>query len=147
MFFSMCVGPLILVFLADKKHTSQTLFRCVWFEFNLNSAGFKLVNEALFILLQTEAAPQDGPIADKPVQTSLERPQKPTIGKPHRASVDRVKPNPEMTSKSPPPPPPRRFYPSGTGLTTGRSGEVIYTTRKESTSAQVRVSCISSSSN
>uniref|UniRef100_A0A8C1HS21 KIAA1217 n=1 Tax=Cyprinus carpio carpio TaxID=630221 RepID=A0A8C1HS21_CYPCA len=78
-----------------------------------------------------EAAPQDGPKADKPVQTSLERPQKP-----HRASVDRVQPNPETASKSPPPPPPRRFYPSGTGVTTGRSGEVIYTTRKESTSTQ-----------
>ncbi|XP_056123481.1 sickle tail protein homolog isoform X3 [Rhinichthys klamathensis goyatoka] len=83
-----------------------------------------------------EAAPQDGPKADKPVQTSLERPQKPTIEKPHRASVDKVKPNTETTSKSPPPPPPRRFYPSGTGLTTGRSGDVIYTSRKESTSAQ-----------
>uniref|UniRef100_A0A8C2L2Q2 Si:ch211-207d6.2 n=1 Tax=Cyprinus carpio TaxID=7962 RepID=A0A8C2L2Q2_CYPCA len=83
-----------------------------------------------------EAAPQDEPKADKPVQTSLERPQKPTIEKPLRASVDRVHPNPETVSKSPPPPPPRRFYPSGTGLTTGRSGEVIYTTRKESTSAQ-----------
>uniref|UniRef100_A0A673K5A6 Si:ch211-207d6.2 n=1 Tax=Sinocyclocheilus rhinocerous TaxID=307959 RepID=A0A673K5A6_9TELE len=83
-----------------------------------------------------EAAPQDEPKADKPVQTSLERPQKPTIEKPHRVSVDRVQPNPETVSKSPPPPPPRRFYPSGTGLTTGRSGEVIYTTRKESTSAQ-----------
>ncbi|XP_067309758.1 sickle tail protein homolog isoform X3 [Pseudorasbora parva] len=83
-----------------------------------------------------ETTPQDGPIADKPVQTSLERPQKPAIEKPHRASVDRVKPNPEMNSKSPPPPPPRKFYPSGTGLTTGRSGEVIYTTRKESTNAQ-----------
>ncbi|XP_052404782.1 sickle tail protein homolog isoform X2 [Carassius gibelio] len=78
-----------------------------------------------------EAAPQDGPKADKPAQTSLERPQKP-----HRASVDRVQPNPETASKSPPPPPPRRFYPSGSGLTTGRSGEVIYTTRKESTSSQ-----------
>uniref|UniRef100_A0A8C1X966 Si:ch211-207d6.2 n=1 Tax=Cyprinus carpio TaxID=7962 RepID=A0A8C1X966_CYPCA len=78
-----------------------------------------------------EAAPQDGPKADKPVQTSLERPQKP-----HRASVDRVQPNPETASKSPPPPPPRRFYPSGTGVTTGRSGEVIYTTRKESASTQ-----------
>ncbi|XDV27375.1 hypothetical protein PO909_030916 [Leuciscus waleckii] len=83
-----------------------------------------------------EAAPQDGPKANKPVQTSLERPQKPTIEKPHRASVDKVKPNTETTSKSPPPPPPRRFYPSVTGLTTGRSGEVIYTSRKESTSAQ-----------
>ncbi|XP_043072873.1 sickle tail protein homolog isoform X2 [Puntigrus tetrazona] len=83
-----------------------------------------------------EASPRDGPKADKPVQTSLERPQKPTIEKPHRASVDRVQPSPETASKSPPPPPPRRFYASGSGLTTGRSGEVIYTTRKESTSAQ-----------
>ncbi|XP_026142239.1 sickle tail protein homolog isoform X4 [Carassius auratus] len=88
------------------------------------------------VYLLPEAAPQDGPKVDKPVQTSLDRPQKPTIEKPHRASVDRVQPNPEMVSKSPPPPPPRRFYASGTGLTTGRSGEVIYTTRKESTSAQ-----------
>jgi len=102
--------------------------------FNLNCR----INEALFYL-QTEAAPQDGSKADKPVQTSLERPQKPTIEKPHRASADKVKPNTETTSKSPPPPPPRRFYASGTGLTTGRSGEVIFTSRKESTSAQVRV--------
>ncbi|KAK7163120.1 hypothetical protein R3I93_007229 [Phoxinus phoxinus] len=83
-----------------------------------------------------EAAPQDGPKADKPAQTSLERTPKPTIEKPHRASVDKVKPSTETTSKSPPPPPPRRFYPSVTGLTTGRSGEVIYSSRKESTSAQ-----------
>uniref|UniRef100_A0A672QJ34 KIAA1217 n=1 Tax=Sinocyclocheilus grahami TaxID=75366 RepID=A0A672QJ34_SINGR len=94
------------------------------------------VDSPLPVSPHPEAAPQDGPKADKPVQTSLERPQKPTIEKPHRASVDRVQPNPETASKSPPPPPPRRFYPSGTGLTTGRSGEVIYSTRKESTSAQ-----------
>ncbi|XP_077085418.1 sickle tail protein homolog isoform X4 [Siphateles boraxobius] len=94
------------------------------------------VDSPLTVSPLPEAAPQDGPKAHKPVQTSLERPQKPTIEKPHRASVDKVKPNTEMTSKSPPPPPPRRFYPSGTGLTTGRSGEVIYTSRKESTSAQ-----------
>uniref|UniRef100_A0A671K2N7 Si:ch211-207d6.2 n=1 Tax=Sinocyclocheilus anshuiensis TaxID=1608454 RepID=A0A671K2N7_9TELE len=92
------------------------------------------VDSPLPVSPHPEAAPQDGPKADKPVQTSLERPQKPTIEKPHRASVDRVQPNPETASKSPPPPPPRRFYPSGTGLTTGRSGEVIYSTRKESTS-------------
>ncbi|XP_064410785.1 sickle tail protein homolog isoform X13 [Latimeria chalumnae] len=35
--------------------------------------------------------------------------------------------------KSPPPPPPRRSYPPGSGLTTGRSGEVIFTTKKETT--------------
>ncbi|XP_051989627.1 sickle tail protein homolog isoform X2 [Xyrauchen texanus] len=85
---------------------------------------------------QTEVTLQDGSEAEKPVHTSLERPQKPAIEKPHRASVDRAMSKPETASKSPPPPPPRRFYPSGTGLTTGRSGEVIYTTRKESTSTQ-----------
>nr|XP_055058024.1 sickle tail protein homolog isoform X3 [Misgurnus anguillicaudatus] len=79
-----------------------------------------------------EPTPQDGPKAEKPVQASLERPQKPTIEKPHRASVDKVKPNPESSCKSPPPPPPRKFYTTGTG----RSGEVVYTIRKESTSAQ-----------
>ncbi|XP_051553349.1 sickle tail protein homolog isoform X2 [Myxocyprinus asiaticus] len=86
--------------------------------------------------VQTEVTLLVGYEADKPVETSLERPQKPAIEKPHRTSVERVKPNPETASKVPPPPPPRRFYPPGTGLTTGRSGEVIYTTRKESTSAQ-----------
>ncbi|XP_065132499.1 sickle tail protein homolog isoform X2 [Paramisgurnus dabryanus] len=81
---------------------------------------------------QPEATPQDGPKAEKPARASLERPQKPTMEKPHRASVDRVKPNPENACKSPPPPPPRKFYTTGTGHT----GEVVFTTRKESTSAQ-----------
>ncbi|XP_073190351.1 sickle tail protein homolog isoform X5 [Lepidochelys kempii] len=35
--------------------------------------------------------------------------------------------------KSPPPPPPRRSYLPGSGLTTTRSGDVIYAVRKEST--------------
>ncbi|XP_063005988.1 sickle tail protein homolog isoform X8 [Melospiza melodia melodia] len=37
----------------------------------------------------------------------------------------------EKLSKSPPPPPPRRSYLPGSGLTTARSGDVIYTARKE----------------
>ncbi|KPP73450.1 sickle tail protein-like, partial [Scleropages formosus] len=37
----------------------------------------------------------------------------------------------EQGNKSPPPPPPRRTHPPGSGLTTGRSGEVIYKTRKD----------------
>ncbi|KAM3679945.1 sickle tail protein homolog isoform 2-T2 [Ammospiza maritima maritima] len=37
----------------------------------------------------------------------------------------------EKLSKSPPPPPPRRSYLPGSGLTTTRSGDVIYTARKE----------------
>ncbi|XP_067824871.1 SRC kinase signaling inhibitor 1 isoform X2 [Heptranchias perlo] len=39
----------------------------------------------------------------------------------------------EKPSKSPPPPPPRRSFPSTHGLTTGRSGEVIVTSKKEAT--------------
>ncbi|XP_064263787.1 sickle tail protein homolog isoform X10 [Passer domesticus] len=37
----------------------------------------------------------------------------------------------EKLTKSPPPPPPRRSYLPGSGLTTTRSGDVIYTARKE----------------
>ncbi|XP_032890800.1 SRC kinase signaling inhibitor 1 isoform X3 [Amblyraja radiata] len=37
----------------------------------------------------------------------------------------------EKPSKSPPPPPPRRSFPSTHGLTTGRTGEVIVTSKKE----------------
>uniref|UniRef100_A0A8C1NR62 Actin interacting protein 3-like C-terminal domain-containing protein n=1 Tax=Cyprinus carpio TaxID=7962 RepID=A0A8C1NR62_CYPCA len=43
----------------------------------------------------------------------------------------------EKANKSPPPPPPRRNYTSNTGMTTTRSGEVIYTSRKESVMVQV----------
>ncbi|TRZ24930.1 hypothetical protein HGM15179_002151 [Zosterops borbonicus] len=37
----------------------------------------------------------------------------------------------DKPTKSPPPPPPRRSYLPGSGLTTTRSGDVIYTARKE----------------
>ncbi|XP_009946359.1 PREDICTED: sickle tail protein homolog isoform X2 [Leptosomus discolor] len=37
----------------------------------------------------------------------------------------------DKLTKSPPPPPPRRSYLPGSGLTTARSGEVIYAARKE----------------
>ncbi|XP_035401151.1 sickle tail protein homolog isoform X4 [Cygnus atratus] len=37
----------------------------------------------------------------------------------------------DKLTKSPPPPPPRRSYLPGSGLTTTRSGEVVYTARKE----------------
>ncbi|NXH14570.1 SKT protein, partial [Bucco capensis] len=37
----------------------------------------------------------------------------------------------DKVTKSPPPPPPRRSYLPGSGLTTSRAGDVIYTARKE----------------
>ncbi|TNM96591.1 hypothetical protein fugu_016252, partial [Takifugu bimaculatus] len=43
----------------------------------------------------------------------------------------------EKPNKSPPPPPPRKIFPgSGSGMTTTRSGEVVYINRKESVSSQ-----------
>ncbi|XP_046732268.1 sickle tail protein homolog isoform X2 [Silurus meridionalis] len=80
-----------------------------------------------------EATTPAEPVADKPVQTGSECVHKPPLEKPPKAGVDRV-PSQDAESKSPPPAPPRRF--SGTGLTTGRSGEVIYTSHKDPASPQ-----------
>ncbi|XP_062336762.1 sickle tail protein isoform X3 [Osmerus eperlanus] len=83
-------------------------------------------------------AAQSSPVpAEPPVQPGAERPPRPMVEKPRRPSVERERrQSPDMAGKSPPPPPPRRFYPASPGLTTGRSGEVIYTTRKESVTTQ-----------
>ena len=88
----------------------------------------------------TEAA-QSSPVpAEPPVQPGAERPPRPMVEKPRRPSVERERRlSPDKAGKSPPPPPPRRFYPASPGLTTGRSGEVIYTSRKESVTTQVCV--------
>uniref|UniRef100_A0A8B9H9S0 Si:ch211-285f17.1 n=1 Tax=Astyanax mexicanus TaxID=7994 RepID=A0A8B9H9S0_ASTMX len=60
----------------------------------------------------------------------LERPPKP--GLTSKTSLERAaKPPDKPANKSPPPPPPRRNYPTTTGMTTTRSGEVIYTSKKE----------------
>ncbi|XP_053268162.1 sickle tail protein homolog isoform X10 [Pleuronectes platessa] len=77
------------------------------------------------------------PMLEKPAKPVLERPSK---NKP--APIDTVtKQGTEKASKSPPPPPPRKTYPgsnsgSNSGMTTTRSGEVVFTSRKESFSAQ-----------
>ncbi|XP_010188731.1 PREDICTED: sickle tail protein homolog isoform X1 [Mesitornis unicolor] len=44
--------------------------------------------------------------------------------------------NNDKLTKSPPPPPPRRSYLPGSGLTTTRSGDVIYAARKEAAAAK-----------
>ncbi|KAF5908973.1 sickle tail protein isoform X1, partial [Clarias magur] len=86
-----------------------------------------------------EATALAEPVADKPVQTGSECvPKPPPLEKPHGASVDRAGANQDAANKSPPPAPPRKPQLSATGLTTGRSGEVIYTTRKDSASSQER---------
>ncbi|KAK3534734.1 hypothetical protein QTP86_024068 [Hemibagrus guttatus] len=85
-----------------------------------------------------EATSPAEPVADKPVQSSLEFVHKPPIEKPHRASLDRATPNQDAANKSPPPAPPRRLPITATGLTTGRSGEVIFTTRQDPAPPQER---------
>ncbi|XP_029309286.1 sickle tail protein homolog [Cottoperca gobio] len=69
---------------------------------------------------------------------SIERSSRPQVEKPRRTSVDKgMKQSPDRVGKSPPPPPPpRRFHAVSSGLTTGSSGEVIFTTKKEPVGAQ-----------
>uniref|UniRef100_A0A8C0V108 KIAA1217 n=1 Tax=Cyanistes caeruleus TaxID=156563 RepID=A0A8C0V108_CYACU len=47
----------------------------------------------------------------------------------------------DKLTKSPPPPPPRRSYLPGSGLTTTRSGDVIYTARKEAAALKAFQKC------
>lgn len=76
------------------------------------------------------------PVVEKPAKPALERPSKTTI-KP-APSDSFAKQGSEKSSKSPPPPPPRKTYPgSSSGMTTTRSGEVVFISRKESVSSQV----------
>uniref|UniRef100_A0A3Q3QFS3 Actin interacting protein 3-like C-terminal domain-containing protein n=1 Tax=Monopterus albus TaxID=43700 RepID=A0A3Q3QFS3_MONAL len=85
--------------------------------------------------------------ADKPVIKGPEKLPQPVVEKPTKSSKTAIKPVPidtvtkqmfEKPIKSPPPPPPPRktYSTSGSGITTTRSGEVVYTSRKESVSAQ-----------
>ncbi|XP_056306161.1 sickle tail protein homolog isoform X8 [Danio aesculapii] len=75
---------------------------------------------------------------EKPVKPALEKPLKPSLSiksnlERQSKTQEKVKlQSTEKTNKSPPPPPPRRNYTTNTGMTTTRSGEVIYTSRKES---------------
>ncbi|XP_068593632.1 uncharacterized protein [Cebidichthys violaceus] len=86
------------------------------------------------------AAKSAAPSSAPPPSTSpsTERISRPRVEKPRRTSVDKeMKQSPDRAGKSPPPPPPpRRFHAVNSGLTTGRSGEVVFTTRKEPLGSQ-----------
>ncbi|XP_067869894.1 sickle tail protein isoform X3 [Heterodontus francisci] len=66
----------------------------------------------------------------EPEQKSILKPEE-LDGIKQLEEVTLPEPGNEKPMKSPPPPPPRRFYPPGSGLTTTRSGEVVFTARKE----------------
>uniref|UniRef100_A0A7N8XN97 KIAA1217 ortholog n=1 Tax=Mastacembelus armatus TaxID=205130 RepID=A0A7N8XN97_9TELE len=90
--------------------------------------------------------PQSEPQADKPAMKGpdklpkpMEKPAKPVLERSSKtatktAPTDSVtKQGSDKSCKSPPPPPPRKTFPiSSSGMTTTRSGEVVYTSRKES---------------
>lgn len=78
---------------------------------------------------------------EKPAKPALERSSR-TANKP--APIDSLtKQESEKSNKSPPPPPPRKVCPSSsTGMTTTRSGEVVYISRKESVSSQVSLQLV-----
>ncbi|TTQ07468.1 Sickle tail protein [Bagarius yarrelli] len=59
------------------------------------------------------------------IKTSLERPLK------SQDKVTKTSHSSEKTNKSPPPPPPRRNYINSTGVITTRSGDNVYSSRKE----------------
>uniref|UniRef100_A0A3Q3L732 KIAA1217 ortholog n=1 Tax=Mastacembelus armatus TaxID=205130 RepID=A0A3Q3L732_9TELE len=94
--------------------------------------------------------PQSEPQADKPAMKGpdklpkpMEKPAKPVLERSSKtatktAPTDSVtKQGSDKSCKSPPPPPPRKTFPiSSSGMTTTRSGEVVYTSRKESFAAQ-----------
>uniref|UniRef100_A0A8C5HSB7 Uncharacterized protein n=1 Tax=Gouania willdenowi TaxID=441366 RepID=A0A8C5HSB7_GOUWI len=93
--------------------------------------------------------PQSGLPSDKPSKKVPEKLPKPVMEKPTKLLMDRpskinskpqapeglMKQAPEKSNKSPPPPPPRKTY-NSSGITTTRSGEVVFTNRRESLSAQ-----------
>uniref|UniRef100_A0A8C8C2J9 Sickle tail protein homolog n=1 Tax=Oncorhynchus tshawytscha TaxID=74940 RepID=A0A8C8C2J9_ONCTS len=79
------------------------------------------------------------PSSEKPAIAKPAGPEKlpkPVLEKP----TDKVGNVSLEASKSPPPPPPRKTF-SSSGMTTTRSGEVVYTSRNESALGQVSPSC------
>ncbi|XP_058258772.1 sickle tail protein isoform X4 [Hemibagrus wyckioides] len=85
---------------------------------------------------QFEKAAKAAAVLGKPVKpnlsikTSLERPPK------SQDKATKTIQSSEKTNKSPPPPPPRRNYINSTGVISTRSGEVVYSCKKESGSTQ-----------
>ncbi|XP_061877640.1 sickle tail protein isoform X4 [Entelurus aequoreus] len=101
--------------------------------------------------LQSPTEPRREPLSDKAskkVPEKLPKPMPEKAAKPVPDRPSKTSPKPassdsshkltsEKATKSPPPPPPRKtFTSSSSGMTTTRCGEVVYTNRKDSASAQ-----------
>lgn len=111
---------------------------------SVTSSADSPVSEEPKVELLPDAAAKRGP--EKLPKPTLEKAakapaEKQTSKTPKLAAGDMlVRQGSEKVAKSPPPPPPRKtFSTSGTGMTTTRSGEVVFISRKESVSSQVRL--------
>lgn len=93
----------------------------------------------------SDSSSKKGP--EKLPKPTLEKPAKPVLERPSRtvprpvSTVSLSKQESEKPNKSPPPPPPRKIFP-GSGMTTTRSGEVVFISRKESVSSQVSLGLV-----
>ncbi|MGH0169388.1 UNVERIFIED_CONTAM: hypothetical protein FKN15_075641 [Acipenser sinensis] len=102
------------------------------FEKLLQEAQANMMKGIPSLEVMQEAAPPPLPPPPNPDEVDT-----PHILEPQAEEAPHTEPGIEKAVKSPPPPPPpRRTYPPGSGLTTGRSGEVIFMTRQEAVSAQ-----------
>ncbi|XP_058879154.1 sickle tail protein homolog isoform X5 [Acipenser ruthenus] len=102
------------------------------FEKLLQEAQANMMKGIPSLEVMQEAAPPPLPPPPNPDEVDTLH-----ILEPQAEETPHTEPGIEKAVKSPPPPPPpRRTYPPGSGLTTGRSGEVIFTTRQEAVSAQ-----------
>ncbi|XP_063317469.1 sickle tail protein homolog isoform X2 [Pelmatolapia mariae] len=107
-----------------------------------DSTDLKPPNTAPAAVSQLPAAAVDlqssvGLSATSSASPGAECSSRPQVEKPRRSSLDKeMKHSPDRAGKSPPPPPPRRIHAVTSGLTTGRSGEVVFVTRKEPVGAQ-----------
>ncbi|XP_052398064.1 SRC kinase signaling inhibitor 1-like isoform X2 [Carassius gibelio] len=100
---------------------------------DLDFAAKQITKPAVPPKPQLSSLPAPGSASSTPTLTPEHQPSKTPPkppskdGIPHRGSGELTVPRyrTEKLSKSPPPPPPRRSFPSGLGLTTNSSGEVI----------------------
>lgn len=132
------------------KRTKTTHFKMLYY--HLTSSPVIFVTEEP----KTEPAPDTSarkgpeklpkPVMEKPAKPAPERPSKTS---PKSAASDILtKHGSEKPTKSPPPPPPRKTFSSSTsGMTTTRSGEVVFINRKESVSSQVSLQCVNTTQN
>ncbi|XP_054973880.1 sickle tail protein homolog isoform X8 [Sorex araneus] len=137
------VQPLFIEEIASAKHRALSIEKAErkWEEKRQNLEHYngkefeKLLEEAQANIMKSipnlEMPPASGP--QPKADTPADRPEFSEDSPNSEQDLDKS----GGKSPPPPPPPPRRSYLPGTGLTTTRSGDVVYTSRKEVISTKV----------